>query len=231
MKIPGLIGGVTWTSTIDYYRLINRLSNNQLGNHDTLEVLLYSVNFEKVLQMMTHHQWSEIELLFTEKAKALKNAGADFFVICSNTLSKVGQQVAAESNLPILDMVESVANAIHEKEFEKVAFLGTSFAMNDSHYRNGLKLFGIDAYTPESDEKEIINRIIMEELAYDILKPESRKTILKIMNNMQQKYDIEGVILGCTELPMLIKQADTAIPVFDTTEIHAKAIVEFALKS
>jgi aspartate racemase len=231
MKKPGLIGGVTWTSTIDYYRLINELSNKALGSHDTLEVLLYSMNFEEILQMMTHQQWAEIETLFTVKAKALRNAGADFFAICSNTLAKVGHPVSEASGLPILDMVASVADAIRKKGFEKVAFLGTSFAMNDSYYSDDLNSFGIEAFIPEPEQREVINRIIMEELAYDLLKPESRKTILNIMNRMRRDYNIEGVILGCTELPMLIKQADMDIPVFDTAAIHAKAIVDFALKS
>lgn len=229
MKKPGLIGGVTWTSTVDYYRIINELSNKQLGLHNTLEILMFSVNFEEVLQMMNNQQWLEIEMLLTEKAKALKDAGADFFAICSNTLSKVGHQVSEASGLPILDMVVSVAAAIQEKGLEKVGFLGTAFAMDDSYYREGLQSFGIKAFIPEPEERQMVHRIIMDELAYDNLKPESRNAILKIMNRMQQKQNIEGVILGCTELPMLIKQTDAEIPVFDTTEIHARAIVDFAL--
>lgn len=228
MKKAGLIGGVTWTSTMDYYRLINTLSNKLLDDHNTTEILLYSVNFEDILQMMKHKKWQEIELLLTEKAKALKNAGADFFAICSNTLSKVGLQVSTESGLPIVEMVASVAKAILDKNFRKVGFLGTSFAMSDPFYREELKGFGIEAFIPENKEMEIVNRIIMDELAYDNLTQESRKTILNIMNRLQHEHDVEGVILGCTELPMLIKQTDTQIPVFDTAEIHARSIVSFA---
>lgn len=229
MKKPGLIGGVTWTSTVDYYRMINELSNKRLGAHDTLEILLYSVNFEEVFQMMNHQQWQEIGTLLTEKAVALKKAGADFFAICSNTLAKVGYQVSEGSDLPILDMVTSVAAAIQKKGLEKVAFLGTAFAMNDPYYREGLKPFGIESFIPEKEERQTIHRIIMDELAYDNLNPESRNAILKIMNRMEQEHNVEGVILGCTELPMLIKQTDSKIPVFDTAEIHARAIVDFAL--
>jgi len=228
MKKIGLIGGVTWASTMDYYRLINIMSNKLLGDHNTAEILLYSVNFEDILQMMNHQKWLEIELLLTEKARALKSAGADFFAICSNTLSKIGQQVSKKSGLPIVDMVTSVAAAIQEKGFEKVAFLGTAFAMNDSYYREGLKSFDIEAFIPDDKERHMVHGIIMDELAYDNLKPESRNAILNIMNRMQKKHNIEGVVLGCTELPMLIKQTDTEIPVFDTTEIHARAIVDFA---
>ncbi len=229
MKKPGLIGGVTWTSTVDYYKMINELSNNHLCAHNTLEILLFSVNFETVLRKMNNQQWLEIELLLTEKAIALKNAGADFFAICSNTLSKVGHQVSEGSGLPILDMVASVATAIQEKGLKKVAFLGTAFAMNDSYYLEGLKSFGIEAFIPEPEDRQMIHRIIMDELAYDNLNPESRNAILEIMNRMQEKRNIEGVVLGCTELPMLVKQTDTEIPVFDTTEIHARSIVDFAL--
>lgn len=229
MKKPGLIGGVTWTSTVDYYRMLNEFSNRKSGAHNTLEILLYSVNFEEVLQKMNDQQWLEIADLLTEKARALMNAGADFFAICSNTLAKVGHQVSEASGLPILDMVASVAAAIQKKKFKKVGFLGTAFAMNDPYYREGLRSYGIQAFIPEYEERQVVHRIIMDELAYDNLKPESRKTILAIMEQMQRKHHIEGVILGCTELPMLIKQADTEIPVIDTTEIHASAIVDFAL--
>lgn len=231
VKKPGLIGGVTWTSTVNYYRMINELSNRQLGAHDTLEILLYSVNFEEVLQKMNHQQWSEIVVLFTEKARALKSAGADFFAICSNTLAKVGHQVSEASELPILDMVASVAAAIRKKGFKKVGFLGTLFAMNDPYYRDGLKSFGIEAFIPEQEERETVHKIIMDELAYDNLRPESRIAILGIMDRMQLEHNIEGVVLGCTELPMLIKQADSKIPVFDTTEIHARVIVDYAMRA
>lgn len=231
MKKPGLIGGVTWASTVDYYRIINELSNKELGHHDTLEVLLYSVNFEEVLQMMNQKLWQEIGILLTEKAQSLKDAGAEFFAICSNTLAKVGHQVSEATGLPILDMVASVARAIQKRNLEKVGFLGTAFAMKDSYYRDGLKSFGIEAFIPEEKEMETVHRIIMEELAYDKLKPESRNTILNIIDRMRQEHNIEGVILGCTELPMLVKQTDADIPAFDTAEIHARAIVDFALES
>jgi aspartate racemase len=229
MKKAGLIGGVTWTSTIDYYRLINMMSNKHLDDHNTMDVLLYSVNFEKILQMMTNQKWLEIALLLTEKARALKSAGADFFAICSNTLSKVGHDVSMKSGLPIVDMVASVAGAIQDKGFRKVGFLGTSFAMIDPYYRDGLKGFDIEAFIPGKKERETVNRIIMDELAYDNLKSESRKKILKIMYGLQLEHEVEGIILGCTELPMLIKQTDTEIPVFDTTQIHSRSIVDFAM--
>lgn len=205
MKKPGLIGGVTWTSTVDYYRILNDFSNRLLGGHNTLEILLYSVNFEGVLQKMNGQQWQEITVMLTEKARALKNAGADFFAICSNTLAKVGHQVSEASGLPVLDMVTSVAAVIQKKKFKKVGFLGTAFAMTDPYYRDGLKSFGIEAFIPGPAERETIHRIIMDELAYNDLRPEIRKSILSVMKQLQQEHHIEGVILGCTELPLLIK--------------------------
>ncbi len=231
MKKPGLIGGVTWTSTIDYYRLINQLSNKTLGFHHTLEIMLYSVNFEEVLQMMTEGHWTAIETLFSQRALALKREGADFFAICSNTLAKVGNAASLASGLPIVDMVDSVSEAIGNYGIEKVALLGTDFAMADPYYGEALKAHGIEAVIPDRDERITIHRIIMQELAYGQLEAESRKTVLKIMERMQQDHQVAGVILGCTELPMLIKQADAEIPVFDTTAIHAAAIVNFALES
>jgi aspartate racemase len=229
MKKIGLIGGVTWTSTIDYYRMINQMSNARCDGHHTAEVILYSVDFDEILIRMQQGQWAEITTLFIQKAEALKRAGADFFAIGSNTLSKVGHQVSKAAGLPIVGMVESVAEAVLKKGFKKVGFLGTTFAMNDPFYREGLQQLGIEALTPEEEEKELINRVIMDELAYDVLNPESRKKILKIMNRMYHEQAVEGVVLGCTEIPMLIKQQHTNIPVFDTTQIHTTAIVDFAL--
>ena len=228
MKKIGLIGGVTWTSTQDYYRLINQMSNNLLQGHSTAELIIYSVDFEEVLALMQQGKWAAITALFIEKAAALKNAGADFFAIASNTLSKVGQEVSEGAGLPLVGMVESVARVIGEKGFKKVGFLGTSFAMNDPFYREGLKRFGIETVMPEADEKAFVHHVIMDELAYDVLNPESRRKMLAVMNRMKREQAVEAFVLGCTEIPMLIKQSDTDIPVLDTTEIHASAIVKFA---
>jgi len=229
MKKIGLIGGVTWTSTIDYYRMINEMSNKKNGGHHTAEVIIYSVDFHNILKRMQLGQWAEIERIFIEKAKALKQAGADFFAIGSNTLSKVGRKVSNAAGLPIVGMVESVAEAILKKGFKKVGFMGTTFAMDDPFYREGLKQFGIEAIIPKTKEKDFINHVIMDELAYDVLNPESRKKLLEIMNRMYHEQAVEGIVLGCTEIPMLIKQQHTYIPVFDTTEIHAAALVDYAL--
>ncbi len=179
--------------------------------------------------MMQQGAWSEIEGLFIQKAMALKEADADFFAIGSNTLSKVGARVSAVAGLPIVGMVESVAEAILKRGFKKVGFMGTTFAMNDPFYREGLKQFGIEAIIPGEEDKAYINHVIMDELAYDVLNPESRKRFLDIMIRMHKEQEVEGVVLGCTEIPMLIKQQHTYIPVFDTTEIHAAALVDFAL--
>ena len=231
MKKIGLIGGVTWTSTLDYYSMINRMSNKHLQGHHTAEIILYSVDFHEILMRMQQGQWAEITALFIQKAKALKNAGADFFAIGSNTLSKVGKEVSEAAGIPIVGMVESVAKAVLKKGFQRVGFMGTSFAMNDPFYREGLQQYGIEALIPEKDEKDFIHHVIMDELAYDILNPESRNKLLAIMNRMYREQSVEGFVLGCTEIPMLIKQQHTSIPIFDTTEIHAAALVDYALSS
>ncbi len=229
MRKIGLIGGVTWTSTIDYYRMINQMSNERREGHHTAEIIIYSVDFHEILLMMQQGKWKDIETLFIEKANALKSAGADFFAIGSNTLSKVGASVSETVNLPIVGMVESVAAAILKQGFKKVGFMGTTFAMNDPFYREGLKQFGIEAIIPNEEEKTFIDHVIMDELAYDVLNPESRKKFLEIMTRMVREQAVEGIVLGCTEIPMLIKQQHTYIPVFDTTEIHAVALVNYAL--
>ena len=229
MKKIGFIGGVTWTSTMDYYRMINELSNEKSSGHHTAEMIIYSVDFHEVLIRMQEAKWDEIEQLFIENTISLKQAGADFFAIGSNTLAKVGHRVSKAAGLPIVGMVESVGAAIRQKGFKKVGFMGTTFAMNDSFYREGLKQFGIETMIPNEEEKKFINHVIMDELAYDVRNPDSRKKFLDIMNRMHKEEEVEGIVLGCTEIPMLIKQQNTYIPVFDTTEIHASALVDFAL--
>ncbi len=230
MKNIGLIGGVTWTSTMDYYKLINQKSNKKLGKHNTAEVIIYSVNFEPVLEKMTDGEWNIIQQEFINKAIALKKSGADFFAIASNTLAKVGAAVSQKSGLPIVDMIKSVADFILLKNISRVGFLGTSFAMENGFYKKELKKFGIEAIIPDKNKRNEVNRIIMEELAFDILKSESREKIKNIITNLHEHRQVQGVILGCTEIPLLIKQKDVNIPVFDTTSIHVDAIIRRAEK-
>ena len=228
-KKIGIIGGVTWVSTIDYYKLINQKVNQRLGGYNTAEILINSVNFNDVMVFLSKGDWNGVEELFKNKAIELKNAGADFIAISSNTIAKVAKNVAKKANLPLVNIIESTSKEIQKKEFKKVGFLGTGFTMKSSFYFDELKDYGIDTVVPNPKEIEIINNIIMKELANQIINEDSKKIILEIMERMMKEDGIEAVILGCTEIPLLIDQTDTDIPLFDTTEIHTDYIVAFAL--
>jgi len=231
MKKIGIIGGVTWASTVDYYKLVNQKINQRLGGYNTAEVLINSVNFNDVMVFLSKGDWGGVEELFTTKAKELKNAGAEFMAISSNTIAKVARDVAKKAELPLVNIIESTSKEIRKRKFKKVGFLGTGFTMKSTFYFDELKEYGIDTVVPNPKEIEIINNIIMKELAKNIINEESKRTLLQIMKRMMNEEGTEGIILGCTEIPILINQADTDIPLFDTTEIHTNYIVNFALET
>ena len=229
-KKIGIIGGVTWLSTMDYYKLINQKINQRLGGYHTATILINSVNFNEVMVSLSNGNWDEIEELFETKAKELKKAGAQFIAISSNTIAKVANNVALNVELPLVSIIESTANEILKKDYKKVGFLGTGYTMKNTFYLDELAENSIEAIVPNSKEIETISSIIMTELAHNILNEDSKAIFLEIMNRMMKEYDLEGFILGCTEIPLLIKQSDTSIPLFDTTEIHTDYIVNYALK-
>lgn len=226
----GIIGGVTWASTIDYYKLINQKVNKRLGGYNTAEIIINSVNFNDVMQFLMKGDWNGVEKLFINKALELKKSGVGFVAISSNTIAKVARNVAKRADLPLINIIKSTAIEIKKKDFKKVGFLGTGFTMKSSFYFDELKEYGIDTVIPNPKEIEVISDIIMKELANHIINEKSKKIILRIMERMMKEDEIEGIILGCTEIPILINQEDTSIPLFDTTEIHTNYIVDYALK-
>ncbi len=226
----GIIGGVTWASTIDYYKLINQKVNQRLGGYNTAEILINSVNFSHVVKLLIRGDWNGVEELFTNKAIELKKSGAEFIAISSNTIAKVAKDVAKRAELPLVNIIESTSNEIKKKGFNRVGFLGTGFTMKSNFYFEELKEYGIDTVIPNHKEIEVISDIIMKELANQIINEKSKKIILQIMERMIKEDKIEGIILGCTEIPILINQDDTSIPLFDTTEIHTDYIVDYVLK-
>mgnify|MGYP001472301135 FL=1 len=229
MKRIGIIGGVTWASTADYYQQINQKINQKLGGFNTAEILINSVNFNDVMSFLSKDNWDSVEELFTEKAIELKKSGAEFIAISSNTIAKVARNVAKKAELPLVHIIESTAIEIKNKKIKSVGFLGTGFTMKSQFYFNELRGFGINTVIPNPKEIDQISDIILKELAHQVLNEDSKKRILQIMERMVKEDGIEGVILGCTEIPMLINQNDTDVPVFDTTEIHTNYIVDFAL--
>jgi aspartate racemase len=229
MKTIGLIGGTSWVSTLEYYRIINETVNEKLGKEHSARCILYSVDFEEDI-MRNIEKWDNITDLFIDYAKKIEYFGADFLILCANTMHKIADDVQKSINIPILHIADATGIKIVEKGFKKVGLLGTKITMEEEFYKKRLKEgFGIDAIVPERDEREIIHKIIHEELTHGIIKDSSKQKYIKIIKNLADN-GAQGIILGCTEIPLLIKQNDLDIPIFDTTSIHAKAAVEFALK-
>ena len=230
MKKIGLIGGVTWVSTQEYYRQINQSINQQLGGFHSANMLINSVDMGEIYPFLPVKNWDGLADYITTKVLELKKAGADFFAIGSNTISKVGHQVSKNTGLPYVDIYEATSKAIAAKDIQKVALLGVAFTMKDDVYPIALAQYGIDTIIPTPEEMDATHEIIMSELTKAIFTKESKTTYLNVMSRMVKDSQIEGAILGCTEIPLLIKQTDTDLLVFDTTAIHVAAILDYAFE-
>lgn len=229
MKKIGLIGGVTWVSTQDYYRGINEGINACLGEYNSAELIMYSVNFQELLSYFNDGNWHGVEDAISSKAIALKNAGADFFAIGSNTTSKVGKVASRRSGLALVDIFEATAKSIKHEGVKRVALLGTGFTMKDSFYSDELNAYGLEIVLPNPDEVVEIDSIIFYELTKATINVKSKVYLQNVIKRLHKEDGCEGVILGCTELPLIIKPEDVDIHSFNTTEIHVNAIVDRAL--
>ena len=226
MKTIGMIGGVTWESTKDYYRIINELTREQLGGVHSAKIILYSIDFDFILSS----GWQQKIDLLREKAQLLERAGADCLIICANTLHKLYNEIQSVVDIPIIHIADAVGSTIHKKGLHKVGLLGTRPTMEEDFYKKRLKdKFDIDTIVPDEDSRNFIQKVIYKELAKGNFLEESKKRYIEICNNLIAN-GAEGIILGCTEIPLLISQNDFSIPVFNTTFIHASAAVDFALK-
>lgn len=228
MKTLGLIGGTTWVSTVDYYRLINQMINKRLGGLNSAQMLLYSVNFETFRPPDTVEGWQSIAQRVTNIARTLEQGGAQGLVLCANTLHKVADQVQANIGIPIIHIAEATASEIGKAHLHKVALLGTKFTMQEPFYHDKLRAQGIETLIPEQTDRLYIHDAILDEMALEIFKPETKQRFLEIIAQLQQR-GAQAIVLGCTEIPILVKPADTTAPLFDTTHIHAQAAVDFAL--
>jgi aspartate racemase len=229
MKTIGLIGGTTWVSTIEYYRIINESVREKLGGAHSAHCILYSVDFDEFI-LKKDGKWEEIAKSFLDIAEILENSGADFIVICANTLHKLVDDIQSNINIPILHIAYVTAEKILEKGLSKVGLLGTKYTMEEDFYKDILKeKYNIETLVPEEDERKSAHNIIIEELTYEIFKNSSKQKYIDIINNLISK-GAEGIILGCTEIPLIIKENDVNTITFDTTKIHAQAAVEYALK-
>lgn len=231
MKKIGLVGGISWTSTVDYYRYINEGVNEKLGGLNFAECMIYSVNFDDFQRFNAEYNWEATFELLVNAAEDLKKGGAEAIVLCANTAHIVADRIAERVNLPLIDITAAVADAIHQAGLKKVGLLGTTYTMELDFYKDKLIANGIEPIIPESQEdRDYIEDTLRNELGRGMLNPETKKQYLAII---QQLIDngAEGIILGCTEIPLLIHQEDIAVPVFDTTKIHAEAAVAFAVHS
>ena len=228
MKTIGLIGGMSWESTALYYRIINRAVAERLGGLHSARLLLLSVDFDDIVQGQRRADWDGLGAQLAECARQLQRGGADCVLIGTNTMHRVADAVAAAVPLPLLHIVDATADAIERAGCRRVALLGTRYTMEQPFYAERLARRGIDCVVPEADDRDTVHRIIFDELCQGKVAPTSRAALREIVRR-QLERGAEGVVLGCTELPMAMGAGDVDTPVFDTTELHARAAVEFAL--
>lgn len=228
MKTIGLIGGMSWESTVTYYQLINEAVKKSLGGLHSAKILLYSVDFQEIEECQTRGDWEKSARILGDAAKGLEGAGADCIVICTNTMHKVAPQIGERVSIPILHIAEATAQALIESGISRVLLLGTRYTMQQDFYKEKLVERGIEVMVPGDEDMEIVNRIIFGELCLGVISEESRREYLRIIEE-QKGRGAQGVILGCTEIGLLISQADTELPVFDTTQIHAGRAAEWAV--
>lgn len=230
MKTIGLIGGMSWETSLEYYRIINEEVKSQLGGTHSAKSIMYSVDFEEIERLQELGDWPKMTEIMIEAGKSLERAGADLIVICTNTMHKMADEMEQNLDLPIIHIADATADSIKSKGLIKIALLGTNYTMEQDFYKGRLvDKHGLDVIIPEKSDRDIVHRIIYKELVLGEIRDESRMEYLKIIDKLKDE-GAEGVILGCTEIGLLIKQEDTKLPVFDTTEIHAKAAVELALR-
>ena len=229
MKTIGLIGGMSWESTVTYYEVVNEVVKERLGGLNSAKVLLYSVNFEEIEKRQASGDWDECAEILGTAAQNLEKAGADFIIICTNTMHKVAPQMQEMIHIPIIHIAEATAVELKKKEIKKVALLGTKYTMTQDFYRGKLVEAGLEVLIPDEAGVAMINDVIFNELCLGVLKEESKAAFVKEIEKLADQ-GAEGVILGCTEIGLLIKQEDVKIPVFDTTMIHATKAAEMALE-
>ncbi len=229
MKRIGLVGGISWTSTIDYYRYINEATNKILGSLNYAECIIYSVNFEDFRKYNAAHDWDATFELLSNAALHLRDAGADVILLGANTAHIVAERVSEKVGLPLIDIRVATANAIREKKLKKVGLLGTVYTMELNFYKNKLAEEGIATIIPPGKaERDFIEETLLHELGKGIIVNKTKQEYMNIVNRLIDQ-GAEGIILGCTEIPLILGQEDINVPVFNSTQLHALAAVEFAL--
>lgn len=230
MKTLGLIGGLSWLSTAVYYKTINQLVNERLGGKHSAKLFLYSLDFAEYKKHQAENDWKQIEKMLSGTAVRLENAGADCIVLCSNTPHLLADTIRQSVQIPFIHIAEETAKVIVKQEVSRVGLIGTKFTMENSFFKDRLSNYGIETSIPSGEDRDFIHASISNELQKGIFKEETKKRYLEIIEKLCGN-GAQGIILGCTEIPLLINQSDFNIPVFDTTEIHSIAAVDFALSN
>ena len=229
MKTLGLIGGISWLSTAEYYRLINEDVGVRLGGIQSARCIIHSLNFADVAEINARQDWDAALDLFGDAGAHLKRSGAEALVICANTMHVIAERLENRVGLPLIHIVDATAAEIRRAGLERVSLLGTRYTMELDFFKDRLAWHGITAVVPESADREFIHQTIFNELGKNIMREETRARYVSIIELMAKRNGAKGAILGCTEIPLLIKQGDTTVPVFDTTALHARAAVDFAM--
>ncbi len=230
MKTVGLIGGMSWESTSLYYQLLNQGIRERLGGLHSARILLASVDFQEIEEMQQQGRWEEAGALLADLGSGLEQAGADFVLLCTNTMHKVAPQIEAALSIPFLHLADATAQVVEERGYQRVGLLGTSFTMEEDFYCGRLKAKRLEVLTPGQSQREEINRIIFEELCCGQVVEESRKTYLQAIDDLAAQ-GAQAVILGCTEIGMLVTSEQSSLPLVDTTLVHVEAAIESMLSS
>jgi len=229
LKTIGLLGGMSWESTLEYYKMINEGIRRRLGGLHSARIAMVSIDFEPIEKLQHQGNWDKMAEMLSNDAKNIEKAGADFLLICTNTMHKIAQDIENSIKIPLLHIADATAEELIKEGIKTVGLLGTAFTMEEEFYKGRLeKKYGLTVVTPGKQDREIIHKIIYNELCLGKIKEDSKKEYLRIIKGLE-KNGASGVILGCTEIGLLIKQNDTDIKLFDTTKIHAKKAVELAL--
>lgn len=229
MKTIGLIGGMSWESTETYYRLINEKVRKQLGGLHSAKLVLYSLDFSEIAALQRKGDWDEMTKILTSAAQSVQSCGADILLICTNTMHKIAPQIEQATTAPLLHIADATIEVLRRDGITSVGLLGTRFTMEQAFYRERLEEHGISVIIPEDSERDAVHDIIFDELCQGIINPDSKATYLDIVDSLSAR-GAQAVILGCTEIGLLIQPSDTSVALYDTTEIHADQAVEFALR-
>ncbi|MFF9490354.1 aspartate/glutamate racemase family protein [Streptomyces sp. NPDC014676] len=228
MKTIGLIGGMSWESTAEYYRILNECTRDRLGGLHSARCVIYSVDFAEIEQLQVQGRWAEAGAILAEAARSLEAAGADLLLICTNTMHKVADMVGAAVSVPLLHLADATADAVRASGLRRVGLLGTAFTMEQDFYRGRLEQAGLDVRVPDEDGRALVHRVIYEELCLGVVRDDSRAAYQEVIKDLVAQ-GAEGVILGCTEIELLIGAQDSPVPVFPTARLHAEAAVADAL--